>query len=110
MKEEKKLAALRMLSKPRKPEPKKPVKKPMIVIDGQEFTYAPAPDHSCYSCIHYIEQQSPDVFEHAPLTTPGNRRRYCDATNSHNLHTWPFAHTVCAKWEHERAPQVEEEE
>ena len=98
MKEEKQKAALRMLSRQR-PKPEPEVKKPMIVIDGKEFTFAPPPDHSCYSCKNYVEESA----EYS------NTTRYCEVTNSHNLHTWPFAHTVCVKWEHTRAPQVEEE-
>jgi hypothetical protein len=98
MNEKQKQAAMRRLSS-REP---KPEKKPMIFIDGKEFTYAKPADHSCYSCIHYIEEM-PDNEEYIPT-------RYCAVTNSHNLRTWPFAHTVCEKWEHERAPQVEEEE
>jgi len=104
MNEEKKLAALRMLSRPK-------IKKPLVKKKAakKQLTSAKPAGHSCYSCIHYITEQSPDLFEHAPLTTTGNRKRYCDETNSHNLRTWPFTHTICDKWEHERAPQVEDE-
>jgi ribosomal protein L32 len=68
-----------------------------IMIDGQEFTIAPPPDHSCYSCVHYTEE-----------CTVYSTIRYCWVTSFDNLHTWPFAHTVCKEWVHERAPQVEE--
>ena len=65
--------------------------KPMLVIDGKEFTFAPPPDHSCYSCKHYAEE---------PLTYfEDDGLRYCEVTNCHNLHTWPFAYTICKKWE-----------
>jgi hypothetical protein len=100
MNKEKQEAALRMLSRGKaKPEP---FEKPMIVIDGQEFTFAKPADHSCYSCRYYIEEQGDHPND---ILT-----RYCAVTNSHNLRTWPFTHTVCEKWEHERAPQVEEED
>ena len=91
MNKEKRAAARRMLCRQhmkQEPEPKQ-----------ETIEIAPPPGHSCYSCIHYTEE-----------CTVYSNIQYCEVTNSHNLHTWPFAHTICQKWEHERAPQVEEDD
>ncbi len=94
MNKEQRAAARRMLSREHMKRPEPEPKQAKIEIEK-------LPGHSCYSCIHYIEEM-PDNPDY-------DTTQYCDVTNSHNLNTWPFTHTVCAKWEHERAPQVEEE-
>ena len=77
-------------------------KKPVIVIDNEKFTFAFPPDNSCYSCSHFSLEATYGCEDLANY-------RYCAVTNSHNLHTWPFTHTICKKWEHCRAPLVEGE-
>jgi hypothetical protein len=102
MNKEKQEAALRMLSRPKvKPEPKP---KSKFTWDEGDIEIVKPPDHSCFSCSHYATDK--EALGHEDLA----HHRYCAVTNSHYLRAWPFAHTVCEKWEHERAPQVEEEE
>ncbi len=91
MNKEKRAAARRMLSRHhmQQKQKQKPESKP------KQAKTENLPGHSCHSCLHYTEECTD--YDNSTI-------QYCEVTNSHNLHSWPFTHTVCVKW----APRTKE--